>query len=313
VTGTGPDLEQGPWEIPAAYREAAADEPGSDEWLPELRRTAAYCAERWGVVPDGPAMHGWTSMVWPVADRAGRRFALKAAPPVRHLDAEPVALARWPRPATGPRMIVPAEADPERRVVLLPRLDPDRSLETHPDTAEAVEVIADLLAGIAGTPAPPGMITLNDELALIDRRLAGDVPVPADQVRRARARVAELRELLAGSELSLLHNDLHFGNVLYARPGDPPGWFGIDPLPIAGIGAWEPIPMLRNRWADAAATGDPDRALRSRVDRVCSATGDDPELVRNCAQVVAVFNLCRLLPHRRDHLHARPYLVMADW
>ena len=84
-------------------------------------------------------------------------------------------------------------------------------------------------------------------------------------------------------------------------------------MPITGIGEWEPVPLLRNRWADLAATGDPDRALRHRVDQICAVTGYDPALVRVCAQLIAVFNLYKLLPHRRDHQHAPPYLIMADW
>jgi streptomycin 6-kinase len=317
VTGTADELGRSPWEIPAAYREAAADEPGSDRWLPELRRTAARCAERWGVVPDGPAMHGWTSMAWPVIDSAGARFVLKVSPPVRYLDAEAAALQAWsanPRPAPGrPTMIIAAAAEPEQRAILLPRLDPARSLEDHPDADEAVRIIAEILAGIARTPPLPGAVTLADELDQIERRITADGPVPTPQVERSRARLSDLRSHLAGADQWLLHNDLHFSNVLHSRPEAEPAWFGIDPLPITGIGEWEPIPMLRNRWPDAAATGDPDRALRRRVDQVCAATGDDPELVRACAQLVAVFNLYGLLPHRRDHLHAPPYLVMADW
>ncbi len=318
VTGTAAeDLGRAPWEIPSAYQEAAAGEPGSDRWLPELRRTAARCADGWGVVPDGPAMHGWTSMAWPVIDRDGRRFVLKVSPPVRYLDAEAAALRAWSasrRPVTGrPRMIIPAAAEPEQRAILLPRLDPRRSLEDHPDAEQAVGIIAEILADIARTPPLPGAVTLADELDQIERRIAADGPVPADQVARARSRLTELRAHLSRTDQWLLHNDLHFSNVLHARPDTAPAWFGIDPLPINGIGEWEPIPMLRNRWADAVATGDPDRALRRRVDQVCAATGGDAELVRCCAQLVAVFNLYGLLPHRLDHLHAPPYLMIAGW
>ncbi|WP_161606104.1 aminoglycoside phosphotransferase family protein [Microlunatus speluncae] len=318
MTGTAADeLGRSPWEIPLAYQEAAADEPGSDRWLPELRRTAAWCAERWGVVPDGPARHGWTSMAWPVIDRGGARFVLKVSPPVRYLDAEAAALQAWSgdrQPGSSrPTMIIPAAAEPERQAILLPRLDPERSLEDHPDAEEAVGIIAEILAAITRTPPLPGAVTLLDELDQIETRISADGPVPADQLDRARSRLTELRAHLTDADQGLLHNDLHFSNVLHARPDADPAWFGIDPLPITGIGEWEPIPLLRNRWADAAATGDPDRALRRRVDQVCAVTGYDPELVRSCAQLVAVFNLYGLLPHRRDHLHAPPYLMIADW
>lgn len=310
------DLGQPPWEIPPQFRETVANMPGSADWLPSLRDTAARYAECWGVGPDGPAMYGWTSMAWPVIDATGRRYVLKVTPPVSWIGGEAAALSAWARNdhRTGvPRMIIPAAVAPDDRVILLPRLDPSRSLEDHPDTDEAIDIIAQILVGIAGTPPAPGALTLVDELDRIEEGFSVDGPVPADQVDRARRRLVDLRSHLTTTPQSLLHNDLHFSNVLRSRSEDEPAWFGIDPLPVIGIGEWEPIPMLRNRWPAAAASGDPDRSLRRRVDQVCEVTGYDPELVRCCAQIVAVANLHWLLPDRRDHLHAPAYLLMAGW
>lgn len=290
--------------------------PGSADWLPTLRGIAARYAERWAVHPDGPAMYGWTSLAWPVVDAVGRRAVLKVTPPVSWIEGEVAALNAWSRQyhrAGGPRMITPIAVSAEDRVALLPRLDPSRSLEDHPELDEAIDIIGRILVGIAGTPPVPGPTTLAAELDRIENGLSDDGPVPADQVGRARHRIAELRDHLATASQTLLHNDLHFSNVLHSLPDEDPAWFGIDPFPTIGIGAWEPTPMLRNRWSDAAATGDPDRSLRRRVDRICGITGYDPELVRACAQIVAVSNLHWVLPHRRDHLHAPPYLIMAEW
>lgn len=85
-----------------------------------------------------------------------------------------------------------------------------------------------------------------------------------------------------------------------------------DCVALNGIIEWEPVPLLRNRWDDAASTGDPDRALRRRVDQICEATGADRGLVRSCAQIQAVAALTgwKMAP---DHLHHRPYAVMARW
>ena len=57
--------------------------------------------------------------------------------------------------------------------------------------------------------------------------------------------------------LKVVHGDLHYENVLHALPGQPPRWVAIDPLPVAGYPEWEVAPVIRNRWDDAAATGDP--------------------------------------------------------
>ena len=303
------------WPIPRSYRDAAADEPGSAEWLPALRSTAIDCAERWGLVPDGPALHGWTSMVWPVRDHDGRRLMLKVSPPMPYVSDEAAALhafAATARP-TGPHMITPVQADPALRAVLLPRLDASRSLQDHPDIDEAVEVIAALLGQIASVPALPGLTPLGAELDQMAERISLPGPLPVGITDRARARIRELRTILPTLPQRTLHGDLHFLNVLHTESGDPPCWIGIDPLPLSGITAWEAVPMLRNRWADALANGDPDRALRRRVDQVCAATGDDAELVRACAQIASVSTLFALLPARPDHLHAPAYRVMADW
>lgn len=316
MTGSEADLGRPPWELPKPYREQVADMPGAAGWLPGLRDTAVRYAERWGVFPDGAAMHGWISIAWPVVDSAGRRAVLKVTPPVSWIDGEAAALNAWARQdhrSGEPRMITPIATSDEDRVVLLPRLDPSRSLEDHPDIDEAVDIIGRILVGIAGTPPVPGPSPLAAELDQIEDGLSDDGPVPADQLDRARGRIAELRDQLATARQSLLHNDLHFGNVLHALPDDEPAWIGIDPFPTIGIGEWEPIPLLRNRWSDAAATGDPDRSLRRRVDQLCAITGYDPELVRGCAQIAAVSNLHWILPDRRDHLHAPPYLLMAGW
>lgn len=316
MTGSEADLGRAPWEIPAPYREQVAAMPGSADWLPELRALAGRYAEQWAVRPDGPAMYGWTSLAWPVVDAAGRRSVLKVTPPVSWIEGEAAALSAWARQdqrAGEPRMITPLAVSAADRVVLLPRLDPGRSLEDHPDVDEAIDIIGRILVGIADTPPVAGPSTVTEELDRIEDGLADDGPVPAGQLDRARRRIAELRDHLATTPQSLLHNDLHFSNVLHTLPGDDPGWFGIDPFPTIGVGAWEPAPMLRNRWSAAAATGDPDRSLRRRVDQLCAITGYDPELVRSCAQIVAVSNLHWILPDRLDHLHAPPYLIMAGW
>ncbi|GAB3763952.1 aminoglycoside phosphotransferase family protein [Microlunatus parietis] len=316
MTGSDADLGRPPWELPETYREQVAAMPGSADWLPTLRDIAARYAERWGLSPDGPAMHGWISPAWPVVDSHQHKAVLKITPPVSWIDGEAAALEAWSKQDHRdgePRMIIPAAVAPEDRVVLLPRLDPTRSLEDHPDVDEAVEIIGRILASIAGTPPVPGPGTLAAELDQIADGLADDGPVPADQLDRARRAIAELRDHLGTTRQTLLHNDLHFANVLHARPGDKPAWFGIDPFPLIGIGEWEAIPLLRNRWPAAAASGDPDRSLRRRVDQLCEITGYDAELVRRCAQIVAVSNLHWILPDRRDHLHASAYLIMAGW
>ncbi|MFC0673573.1 aminoglycoside phosphotransferase family protein [Brachybacterium hainanense] len=309
---SGPDI----WQLPASYLPHAAEWPDAERWLPALPVIAARRAREWGLAADGPAMHGWTGVVWPVRTREGRRAVMKVSPPVDGTALEITALRAFAADIgeTPVPMIAPLAVDEEDRAILLPRLDSGRSLEDHADIDEAVTVIASLLAGIADVPAPTaGLPRLSDELDEIEPQLrpGGEVdPAGAD---RARGRLTELRALAENpARQRLLHGDAHFLNVLHTRIDEPAAWVGIDPSPLSGIIEWEPVPLLRNRWADASASGDPDRALRRRVDQICEATGGDRALVRACAQVQAVQAVAGwgLSP---AHMHHPPYAIMSRW
>lgn len=212
-------------------------------------------------------------------------------------------------------MITPAQVSVEDRALLLPRLDPDRCLQDHPDLNQANDIIGQLLAGIATTPAPEGVPLLTDELSMIKKRFETDSPVPATHIDRARSTIDELMvELDSRTEpLPLLHRDLHYRNVLHTLPTEPGHWVGIDPLPLAGLREWELTPMLRSRWDEAIATGNPDRALRRRVDHISAIAGLEKDLVRRCSQLVAAKSLHWLLRDRPHHVFVAPYLTIVTW
>lgn len=210
-------------------------------------------------------------------------------------------------------MITAVAVDVDDRAIVLPRLDPQQSLEDHADADEAVTVIAELLAGLAPVPPSDGLRDLVDVLNEMEGSLQDNGSLDQALVDRARGRLAELRVVAADpGRRRTLHADCHFLNVLHTLATDDPAWVGIDPGALNGIIEWEPVPLLRNRWDDAAATGGPDRALRRRVDQICGTTGADRGLVRSCAQIQAVAALTgwKMAP---GHLHHRPYAVMARW
>lgn len=103
--------------------------------------------------------------------------------------------------------------------------------------------------------------------------------------------VAELDDR-GGWELELVHWDLHYANVLAELPDAGGGrWLAIDRLPRAGFREAEVVAPLRNRWSDAVATGDPDAALRRRLDLLCEAAGLHRRRAAAFAQAVAVDNV----------------------
>ncbi|MGI8415612.1 MAG: hypothetical protein ACR2P2_05275 [Nakamurella sp.] len=82
--------------------------------------------------------------------------------------------------------------DPQRNALLLERLDAHRSLEDRLGIDAACDVIATIIAGIAGTAAPQDVPPLSDEIEQLlvsiesNLRAAPDA-VPANDVARHRA------------------------------------------------------------------------------------------------------------------------------
>lgn len=301
------------WPVPQGFRDRA-DTPERARWLEGLPGVAAELAGRWGLTRDGAPMSGFLSTVWPVRDAAGRRLVLKVGWREPGTDGEVAALRAAPHGA----MVELVADDADLGALLLQRLDPAHSLEDHPDVDEACGVIGDLVARVSSVPAPRGVRPMAEEVeritASIEEHRAGSGWLPTAVVDRAVATLADLHAELDGREgLPLVHGDCHFLNVLHTLPGEPPAWVAIDPLPVAGRPEWEVVAPLRNRWADALATGDPDRALRRRVDVLCEPAGMDRRLARAVAQAAAVDNLLWLLPRDPEHMFVAPYGVIAHW
>lgn len=97
--------------------------------------------------------------------------------------------------------------------------------------------------------------------------------VPPAVVDRARATIRLLRN---DSTATLMHGDLHFGNVLRARR-EP--WLAIDPLGWRGTAAYDAFTV--------AAERPGQRDLRARIHRYAAAAGVDADLALACCQARA--------------------------
>jgi streptomycin 6-kinase len=300
------------WTVPSAFVEANADDPVRLGWAAAVPRSAARLAEEWSLTRTGPARAGHMGVVWPVRDADDRALVLKLGCEPAALAAEADALRAW----SGSGIAVGVEhTDAEAGAVLLERLDASRDLTTVADADEATAVIADLLARSA-TAAPSTVPDYRVEAdrvraAIEEHRAVKGGVVPAFAVDSA---LETLAELAASPDARLLHFDAHYLNVLHTLPGAAdPGWRLIDPLPHAGPPEIEPVAALRNRFDDALATGDPDRALRRRLDVLVDRLGLDPGLARRTAHAVAVDNLLWLLPERAGHQFVEPYRLVLGW
>lgn len=302
------------WRVPLAFRDQARDTPAWLDWADRAPAVAAELAERWSVRLDGAARWGYMSVVWPVRDGAGRRLALKMGPSAPDITREAAALRGWQGLGSSVDLVA---ADETQSALLLERLDPERVLEDEPDVDAAVRVIADLLQRQrvpAPDDVPPLAVEVERILAAIEEHAAAKPGLlAAYDVDRARDTLRDLLADLPRRRPWLAHCDAHFENVLHTLPGAEPGWRLIDPLPSAGPLEIEPIAALRNRFGEAAATGDPDRALRRRLAIFTEVLGLDVSLSRRLAQAVAVDNLLWLLPDKPDNRFVAPYRVLAGW
>ncbi|MFG3474328.1 aminoglycoside phosphotransferase family protein [Streptomyces sp. NPDC047980] len=245
-----------------------------------LPRLAEEFTQRWGLVVTGRPMNGVASLVLPVARVAdGSRAALKMQLADEETVGEPLGLRIW----AGAGAVRLLEHDAATGTMLLEWLgvpgDGGRSgggerrhLSDVADEAEAVEVLADLLARLTAVPAPAGGLRrLGDIAAGMLERLPGVLAGLADEEDRRLLRdcAAAVREVMAEPGDRLLHWDLHYDNVLAAER-EP--WLAIDPKPLAGDPGFDLMPALDNRF-DAGTT------LR-RFDLLTERLGLDRERAR---------------------------------
>jgi len=169
------------------------------------------------VEPGSDSLGDWNSLH--LVTRDGEPLVLKVGGADHDLAAEAVALRAWD--GRGAVRLV-AEAP---SALLLERLDPGHALADESFDA-AVDIFAHLVRALA-IPAPTRLPTSHDEAARIARRPELDRLPPAWATR-----VRDLARRLADDVGdSLVHGDLHSGNILGATRAP---WLAIDPKPAAG-------------------------------------------------------------------------------
>lgn len=260
--------------------------PDWGHWLDRLPATAGALLDEWELRPMGDPLHGYCSLVLPVATTDGERTALKITfDGDEESEHEGLALQRW-RGRGAVRLL---RADPHRRALLLEWLDgPDLS---DAGDVEACEVVG-ALYGDLHVPAPPQLRTVTSYVARWLDDLAGlgrDVPVPRRYVEQA---LSLGRELVAdpASTGVIVHGDLHYGNVMAA---DRSPWLAIDPKPMSGDPHYDPAPMLWNRMDELTgpgAAGSLRDGLRRRFLALVETAGLDQARARDWVVVRMVLN-----------------------
>lgn len=254
-------------------------------WLDRLPRLAEELVAQWRLVPSAAPLHGYCSLVLPVADADGTACALKIA-----FDGddeslhEALALQHW----GGRGAVRLLRADPRRRAMLLAWLPGPDLADTW--DVEACEVVGELY-GRLHIPALPQLARVESyvERWLSDLDgLGRDAPVPRRYVEQA---LALGPALLADAPAPVVvHGDLHYANVMADATGE---WVAIDPKPMAGDPHYEPAPMLWNRMEELSgpgAVGSVRDGLRRRFHALVDAGGLDEARARDWVVVRMVLN-----------------------
>ena len=249
-------------------------------WIDALPDLAAGLMDRWQLRPDGAPTCGAWALVLPVVCADATPAVLKLQPITDHTAGEPDALRTW----NGNGAVRLLDHEPESGSMLLERLDADRPLASVGDDLAALEILSELLARLSAVRAPAGMRRLSDFGAdLLDRTPRALTLVrDRSQYGLIRACAAALEDVLSEAGDRLVHEDLHFDNVLAPLSCDQrEPWLAIDPNPVAGDPGFALLAALHNRWEEAVATGDVPRAIRRRFDLMTDILGLDRD--RACA------------------------------
>lgn len=268
--------------IPPGLLAAAGRGPDWAAWLEGLPAVVRALLAEWGLAVAGEATHGFTSLVVPVTDVEGTPAMLKVGFPDWESEHEALALQHW----HGRGAVRLLRADPHRRALLLERLHA-ADLSDQWDL-QACEVVAGLY-GALHRPAPARLRRLSWYAGRVADRLAAlphGGPLPPRFVDQATS-LATAFAADPATDGTLVHTDLHYGNVLAAERAE---WLAIDPKPLSGDPHYELAPMLWNRFDELA--GRVRDGVRARFHTLVDAAGLDEHRARDWV-VVRMLDLAR--------------------
>ncbi len=285
--------------LPAAVAAFARRGPRWAAFVDALPRTVDDLLAEWGLRVDGTPMHGEVALVLPVRTERGVEAVLKVGFVDEESRHEHLTLTTW----DGRGAVRMLRADPARGALLLERAGPT-ALSSLP-ALDACEVVAGLYATLH-VSAPRRLVPLSTVVGRWTEQLAAAqdvVPAPRRLVQQAvslgRAFASD-----AGTDGLTIHADLHDANVLASRR-DPreasdgtagawasgsDSWLAIDPKGISGDPAYEPAPLLWNRWDEVASARDVRFAVRRRFHTVVDVAGLDEHRVRDWVVVRMMLN-----------------------
>jgi streptomycin 6-kinase len=214
--------------------------PGGTEWLGCLPGLLDEAAQRWCLVPGAPFPLSY-NYVCAATQNDGSAAVLKIGVPNRELTSEINTLRLY----NGQGACRILEADADKGMLLLERLQPGTMLASLKGDDEATEIAAEVMKTIhRPVPLQEGFLSLRgwfDELKKLRPRFDGGTgPFPEKSFATAEELI---RDLFAEHRPQvLLHGDFHHFNILLSGRG----WLVIDPKGVAGPAEYEAGPLLTN-------------------------------------------------------------------
>lgn len=242
-------------------------------WIQALPRLVGDACTRWSLALDGPPTHGAVALIVPVAGPEGSAILKISFPHPGNVD-EPSALALWAGEGAV-RLYAQHASD---YAMLIERVE-QRSLDI--DVDDGITIGAEL-AGRLAVPAPADMPTVADtadgwaEQLREQDRDAGH-PLPDRVIGAALETIADVGR---DRTPTMIHGDLHAGNILHADRG----WVTVDPKGLTGPIAFDAMTMCLHQHEHMLAASDPVAELVRRIDLFCEVADVDRGFARRCVQ-----------------------------
>ncbi|WP_145577907.1 aminoglycoside phosphotransferase family protein [Yersinia mollaretii] len=216
--------------------------------------------ERWQLIGDGPAFHTASSWLQPVQHR-GQPAMLKIAMTAQEcLGAQ---LMVWWQ-GDGAARVIAQEED----AILLERIAGQQSLSEmarNGQDDEASQIICHVVARLHGhsKPKSPKLPLLSSQFGALElaAKIHGGIFVDAASIAT--------KLLAEPQDITLLHGDIHHGNILNAGPGD---WLAIDPKGLIGERGFDFANIFCN--PDFTVATSPGRLTR-QADIIAESAGLD--------------------------------------
>ena len=232
---------------------------GGERWLEELPEMLERAARRWDLQLGEPFELSY-NYVCAAERKDGTQTVFKAGVPNRELTSEINALRLY----NGQGACRLLEADAEKGMLLLERLQPGSVLAALEDDDQATGIAAEVLRTIQ-RPAPPpeGFLSLRgwfDELKKLRPHFGGGTgPFPEKSFATAEGLIGEL--FAEQRPQVLLHGDFHHYNILLSGGG----WLAIDPKGVIGPVEYEVGPLLMNPYQIRLEEGEAIQRSERRI------------------------------------------------